>query len=260
MGIGDRVATISGMAAHYEADLAHVHHAGFSEYSARAGRWLLSELARRRVTRGTVVDLGCGGGTFLELCAGAGLDAVGVDLSPALATIARLTAPSAEVHVASAHAFEIPRCVAVTAFGEVLGYLAPGARRGPPLAPLFRRVSRALEPGGIFLFDLLVEGSTALPGQRFMSKPSWAVLSSTHEDRRARVLTRDIVTFVEEADGRFRRSEEQHRLAVYERSAVIEALRAAGLVARTMRAIGEQPMLPRRVAFFARKPARAARA
>ncbi|MFO0552362.1 MAG: class I SAM-dependent methyltransferase [Polyangiaceae bacterium] len=246
------------MAAHYQTDLAHVHHAGFSEYSARAGRWLLEELARRGLTRGTVVDLGCGGGTFLELCARAGLDAVGVDQSQALATIARLTAPSAEVHVGSAHAFELPRCVAVTAFGEVLGYLAPAARKAPALAPLFRRVARALEPGGVFLFDLLVEGAASLSGQRAVSTPSWTVLSTTSEDRRACVLTRDIVTFVEEADGRYRRSQEQHRLAVHERGAVVEALQSAGFVVRTLRAIGEQPMLPRRVAFFARKPTRAA--
>lgn len=96
----------------YRRDLARIHHEGFGDFSREAAPALLALLRRAGWTRGRVVDLGCGGGTWLRALADAGYEAVGIEPSRAPARIARRTAPAARVRIASAHDVALPDCVA----------------------------------------------------------------------------------------------------------------------------------------------------
>jgi SAM-dependent methyltransferase len=237
----------------YRRDLARIHHEGFGDFSREAAPFLLALLGRAGWRRGRVVDLGCGGGTWLRALARAGYEPAGVEPSRALARIARRTAPGARVRIASAHDVELPPCVAVTALGEVLSYCPPGGR-APDLPKLFRRVAGALPRGGVFAFDLMVRAAgPPIAYRSWRAGRDWAVLLEVSEDRRRHRLVREITSFAAAGRGRYRRGHERHVLAVSARSEVERALRAAGFTVRATSRYGALALAPRRLAFLARK-------
>ncbi|MGE3275132.1 MAG: methyltransferase domain-containing protein [Vicinamibacterales bacterium] len=142
----------------YGEDLAWVHHVGFGGFAREAAPGLLALLRARGLAGGTVVDLGCGDGGWLVALGRAGYDAVGIEQSPAFVALARRAAPRARVVQGSIHGVALPPAAACTALGEVLNYgLTPRAATRA-LPRLFRRVHRALAPGGLFVFDMVVAG------------------------------------------------------------------------------------------------------
>ena len=73
--------------------------------------------------RGLVVDLGCGSGILARVVIDAGYDALGVDISSDMVTLARDRAPTGDFRVGSLHDLAIPDgCIAVCAIGEALNY------------------------------------------------------------------------------------------------------------------------------------------
>jgi SAM-dependent methyltransferase len=238
----------------YRTDLAFVHHEGFGELVRKAAPELLGAFARAGLRGGRVVDLGCGSGLFLHELARAGYQAVGMDPSPAMLELARRVEPRAELRRGSAHVLRLPSCHAVTAMGEALQYL-PGERaRTPSLPALFQKVARALVPGGLFVFDLLVaEGGPLMSYRTYRQGRRWAVLIGVEEKPAEGRLYRTITTFRREGT-HYRRDQERHVLQIPRRSEVLEALRAAGFRVQTRRTYANTPLLPRRLAFWARKP------
>jgi SAM-dependent methyltransferase len=195
------------------------------------------------------VDLGCGSGPWLRELTRAGYDALGVDRSRALLRIARRVAPRASLRVASVHKMELPRCRAVTALGEVLGYAAPEGL--PPLRSLFARVAGALPRGGLLCFDLLVRGGDPpLTYRSWREGEGWAVLVDSAERRGH--LTREITTF-RRVGAHWRRGRERHVLRLFSPEDVVRDLRASGFSVRTSRRYGRFSLPPRRLAFVARR-------
>jgi SAM-dependent methyltransferase len=241
------------MSGFYGVDLAHVHHTGFADHAEGAAPGLLAAFRRHGIARGTVVDLGCGGGQWLAALGRAGYDAVGIEVSPALARAARRTAPRAKVRTGSIYTQPLPPCDAVTALGEVLGYLPAGGARIPSFAAFFRRVAKALRPGGVFAFDLIVRNARApLRSRNYRLGDDWAVMAESIEDPHRGRLVRDITTF-RRAGATYRRSHEVHHVRVPSRDELVRALDEAGFSARTSRRWGTQPLAPRRLALIARK-------
>ena len=241
----------------YGADLAAIQNLGYGDFTANAAPGLLALLRRAGIKQGKVVDLGCGAGVWLRALERAGYEAVGVDASPALVKIARRGVPSAALHCRSAYDFALPKCDAVTALGEVLSYYPPGCTTKPALVPLFRRVAAALRPGGLFVFDVMV----ATHGQRaayrtWRAGASWAVMVDVRENARRSRLTREIVTF-RRVGRSYRRGQERHVLAIARREGITAALRRAGFSVRTLTGYGDAKLAPGRLAFVARKHARA---
>lgn len=248
--------TASARKADYGPDLAFVHHAGFGEFARGAARGLLELLRDAGVSAGLVVDLGCGSGIWARELQSAGYSVLGVDTSGAMLALARRTAPGARLKLGSAFDVELPPCDAVTAMGEVLGYLPPGSARPPSYARLFRRLYRALRPGGVLAFDLLVRGrDRPLAYRSWREGDGWAILHEVREHAERSRLERRIVTFCRRG-ATWRRSEELHRVLVADPSRILRDLRAAGFQARTAPSYGSFPMLDRRRAFIARKPQR----
>jgi SAM-dependent methyltransferase len=241
------------MSGFYGADLAHVHHTGFADHARNAAPALLAMLRGAGIRRGTVVDLGCGDGQWLAALGRAGYAAIGVELSPALARAARREAPDAVVHAGSIYDVPLPPCDAVTALGEVLGYLLPDGGRIPSFAAFFRRVARALRPGGLLAFDLIVRHARApLHSRNYRVGDDWAVMAESIEDPRRGRLVRDITTF-RRAGRLYRRTHEIHHVRVPTRDAVVDALEGAGFSVRSGRRFGRYVLAPHRLAFVARR-------
>ena len=237
----------------YSADLAYIHHVGFGGFAHRAAPALLTTLERHGVESGTVIDLGCGSGIWPRYLTDRGFKVIGIDASPAMITIARDVAPAATYRTAPVFRAALPACSAVTAIGEGLNYGAPTSRRPPQLSRLFARIFRALQPGGVFLFDVMVAPLDPIVlTPQFHEGEDWAVGSSARYLPGRRRLRRRITTF-RRYKGRFRRSHETHTIWLYDRLELLEQLQGAGFNARSLTDYGDYPLLPSRAGFVAQK-------
>ena len=232
----------------YGEDLAAIHASGFLDMARAAAEEVIARLS----PDSRVLDLGCGDGTTAGLIAARGHDVVGVDRSPAMIALARDRHPGARFHLGDDTSPDLPRGVdAVLAVGEVLAYLEGEPER---LEPRLARLMTLLRPGGLLLFDLPAPTRIADDDQRnWTVGDGWAVLAATtgSHDR----LRRDIITFRRQASGDYRRTDEQHHLALFASEHVLAALAGAG--AREPVALHRYASLPLPVgliAYTARKP------
>lgn len=237
----------------YKEDLAYIHHVGFGDFSRAAASGLLRILHQAGIRHGTLVDLACGSGRWARAAGDAGFSVIGVDRSPAMIRLARRVAPAARLRCASLHVVDLPPCEAVTAIGEGLTYLSPTDRRPPRLQRLFERVAMALRPGGLFIFDATLPGGKPMSGRNWRAGRDWAVLTEVKElSAASKLLTRRIVSF-RKIHAQWRRSEEVHRVQLCDRAKTVRALVRAGFSVQTRRHYGAMSLLPRRLAFIARK-------
>lgn len=238
-------------ASRYRDDLAWVHHTGFADLARAAAPFLIAELRARGLRGGTVADLGCGSGLVLGPLAKAGYAPFGVDLSPAMLALARTAAPTATLRRGSLYTVPLPRCAAVFAVGEPLNYVAAGARaaRHASLPRLFARVARALQPGGLFAFDVIVRGRPSLTRARHVQGRGFDVFVTTRDEDD--VLWRDVVCFAKRpgAPG-WLRTHELHRVRVLDTRALARQLREAGFAVKVARGYGAHPLPVRRRAFL----------
>ncbi len=238
----------------YGEDIAYIHDVGHADFALGSAPGILEVFGRSGVNDGLVVDLGCGTGLLARELLDAGYRVFGVDISEAMIALARERAPEAEFRVGSLFEVEIPPCAAVTAVSEVLNYLFDA--KNEDLGRLFRRVHEALVPGGVFVFDALGPGQVA-PGIRakgFSVGEDWAVLSEREEDAERGTMERRIVGF-RKAGEHYRRSDEVHRVRLYEPSGLSAELERAGFRVGTMRSYGDHPLSEGHTAFVATKPA-----
>jgi SAM-dependent methyltransferase len=238
----------------YGDDLAYVHDAGFTGHAIQSAPGLLSILARSGIHRGLVVDLGCGSGVWAAELIRAGYRVLGIDISEPMIRLARKRAPSADFRASSLFDAVIPKCSAVTSIGECLNYMfdsTPGTR---VLQDLFRRIHRALEPGGVFVFDIAEPGQVQSgdKSKGFTEGKDWIVLVEKDEDHRRSVLTRRIIT-LRKAGGRYRRLDEVHRQRLFKVPDITGPLRQAGFRVRTVRRFGGYALPNHHAAFIARK-------
>ena len=224
----------------YREDLACIHDARFGEIARSAAPVLLEALGRAGLEEGLVIDLGCGSGIFTEPVAAAGYDVLGVDVSRPMLRLARLRVPEATFRRGSLHDVELPRAVAVAGIGECFNYFVdrPISERG--LANLFRRIHRALLPGGVLLFDMAAPGRVlgSVLAKTHFEAPDWAILVTAEEDRKRNVLTRRITSF-RRAGSRYWRSEEVHYQKLVGKVVVMQLLREAGFRVRSLPGYGE---------------------
>lgn|SRR5262245_61008830 len=232
----------------YARDLAYIHHAGFGDFARRAAPGVLRLLRQRGIGRGLIVDIGCGSGILAAELTRAGYAVHGIDRSSAMIRLAREVAPAATFKRGSFDSVPVPRCDAVTALGEVFGYAGSAPR--PRLPSLFRRVAKALRPGGLFVLDVLVRGGRAPMRYRtWTASEEWAVLVDVDEDIRRGRVQRDITTFRQDG-GCFRRHRERHLLYVMDADSLRTQLRTAGFSVRTSRHYGPCALARRRLAFI----------
>jgi hypothetical protein len=120
------------------------------------------------------------------------------------------------------------------------------------LARLFRRVFEALEPAGLFIFDVAEVGLDKNRSPRFREGEDWmCYVRYKYNDNRDQ-LTRHIVTF-RKYGTLYRRQVERHRLQLYHRSDIEAMLTRVGFRARATRRFGEFDLMAGRIGFVARK-------
>lgn len=238
----------------YGEDLTYIHDVGHGDFALGSAPGILAMLRQHHIRDGLVTDLGCGSGLWARELVGAGYDVFGVDLSESMIRLARRRVPQAAFQTASLFSVELPTCRVVTSLGECLNYLFDADHDRRSLLQLFRRIHRALVPGGLFIFDLAEPGQ--LNGEvvkGFTEGLDWMVVIEKREDHERQLLTRRIISF-RRVGKTYRRSDETHRLRLYKAAAVAAELREAGFRVRTMRSYGAYPLPKAHVAFVARNP------
>jgi hypothetical protein len=146
---------------------------------------------------------------------------------------------------------ELPRCAAVLAVGEPLNYVEAGAAaaREASLPPFFRKVAAALQPGGLFAFDVIVRGKPSLTRARRLGGKGYEVFVTTRDE--GAVLWRDVVCFARRPGQRgYARSHELHRVRVLQTRVLLRQLRAAGFKVKISRGYGAHRLPVRRLAFI----------
>jgi SAM-dependent methyltransferase len=237
----------------YGEDLSFIHDQGFGWFANGAAPGLLATLRSHGVTEGTVVDLGCGSGIWAKILGEAGYRPIGVDQSPAMIALARRQASSAVFHVASFVDFEIPRCRAITALGEVLCYLFDEKNTHESFHWLLQRAFSALEPGGLLIFDVAEIGLDIGRPPAIRQTDDWYCATEFEYDHDRRRLIRHITTFRKTGD-LFRRAQEHHRVQLHDAETVASTLREIGFEVEIVRSYGDYPLLQKRVGFLAKKP------
>lgn len=236
----------------YREDLAHIHDTAFGALAEHAAVLVCERLAACGRLHGRVVDLGCGGGVLARRLVDTGYAVRGVDLSEALIARARARVPEGHFEVGSVLDVALETCVAVTAIGEVLGYAFDEANTPARRQALFTRVHAALEPRGVFVFDMAgPERAPAEGVQRVTtSGEGWSVHMEAEADPERRVLTRRITTR-RRIDGQERTDHETHRLWLVEPAQVVDELGAAGFEVETVQAYAGLPLPPGLTGFIA---------
>lgn len=232
----------------YGPDLASVHAEAFEALAASAADTLLQILGEGAPSR-LVLDLGCGAGPLSQRLVEHGFSTWGLDLSPALITVARERLPGSEFQCGSLLDVRLPRAAAAAAVGEVLNYVT--AYDPDALSSAFQRIFEALIPGGIFLFDLAAPGRVGA-GRGFIESAKWALGLVARES--GDQLLRKITIFHEVDEGTWRRSCEQHRLRLWPPASVVERLCACGFGVKELRGYDGTTMPPSLHAYLAIKP------
>jgi SAM-dependent methyltransferase len=210
----------------YGADLAWIHHAGFSDFAESAAPGLLELLWKHGVHAGRVVEIGCGTGILARELTRAGFDVMGFDVSPEMIAIARRTAPSAHFAVASFDAVAIPDCEAVVSMGEVLNH--------GTLAGVRALIAEAAQ-ARMVVFDIAERDAYPPYDERRIEGDDWSVIVVKESD--GATLTRRVLTFRAAGDS-MRRSEEVHRLELYDRAEITALLREHGFRVARRRSYG----------------------
>lgn len=188
-------------------------------------------LTERGLKPRSVLDLACGTGAMSLLLAKAGYQVTGVDLSEEMLTVAYDKAVALEDNRPffvrqSMQRLRLPEPVDwVLCCLDSINYLTdPAACR-----ETFRRVYRALKPGGVFLFDVNTpEKLREMDGQVFLDEDDdvFCVWRGSYEETE-RICTYGMDLFQRQG-GLWRRSQEEHRQYAYSLDELREFLQEAG--------------------------------
>ncbi len=222
----------------------------------------LSELLDRHpVPARTMLDLACGTGTVALSFAHQGWDVYALDASSGMLDQARQKAQQAGQKLAFSQQdmrhFILPHPVAlVTCLYDSLNYMLTLT----DLEQVFRQVSAALMPGGLFLGDMNTQvtleevwGSNTF----FVENQGMAVILRSHYQPQTRFSTVDIVGFVRQENGLYRRFDEHHTEIAHENQEVLDVLTSAGLNVEAMYTcflFDPVDQDTRRIMWVARKP------
>lgn len=178
----------------------------------------------------TAVDLACGTGSVAVLLAKQGLAVTGVDMAPDMLTVACQKAQEMEnpplFVCQSLQQLQLPRGVdlAVCAL-DSLDYVTDP----DDCKEAIRRVYKALNPGGIFIFDVNTpEKLRAMDGQVFLDEDDDVYCVWRGEfDQETNICSYGMDLFQREGEV-WRRSFEEHREYAYSQNQLTDYLKAAG--------------------------------
>lgn len=180
----------------------------------RRAAFLVRRLKKSPIPVETVLDLGCGTGTVACLLAKRGYEVIATDgseemLSQAAAKAEGLERPPLFLHQTMPGLRLLRPVDSVVSTLDSLNYLT--AERD--LREAFRRVRRALKPGGLFLFDVNTPCKLRrMAGQLYMDETEESVcVWRTFFSEKRQVCTYQVDLFRLRPDGAWDRSFEEHR-------------------------------------------------
>ena len=128
---------------------------GWNYYPEAFGEQLAEWLARRGFAPRTALDMGCGTGVLCGALKARGIEAAGIDLSADMVALACARHPGLRFETADMTAFRARAPVdMITCTGDALNHLFDLE----DVERTFQNARANLNPGGLFVFDLLNEG------------------------------------------------------------------------------------------------------
>ncbi len=187
-------------------------------------------LAREGLSPRTAVDLACGTGSVAAILARSGMEVTGVDLSEEMLTVAQQKVQDMEnpprFVCQPLQALRLPRGVdlAVCAL-DSLDYVTDPA----DCKEAIRRIYKALNPGGIFIFDVNTpEKLRAMDSQVFLDEDDDVYCVWRGEfDEKTNICSYGMDLFQREGE-HWLRSFEEHREYAYSREQLTAYLKEAG--------------------------------
>ncbi|MEW5988497.1 MAG: methyltransferase domain-containing protein [Chloroflexota bacterium] len=177
-----------------------------------------------------ILDLACGTGNLTFPLAELGYQVVGLDVCPEMLAVAEAKAATNGRSVTFVcqdmrQPYQGGSVDAVTCFFGGLNYAdSPAALR-----QTFTAVHKALKPGGLLVFELFSpEKLRAMHnGLRAADYGDFYVVSQSQIDEASHVVQR-VTYFLRQADGSYRREEEEHHLQIHTQADLEQALAETG--------------------------------
>jgi SAM-dependent methyltransferase len=226
---------------YYRRDLALVHHRGFGFHAQACAPGILAQLEPVRSREGLVLELGCGSGLLTRELTAAGHRVIATDASPAMLELARSHAPAAEdIRRLVLPDDPLPQADAVVSVGHALNYLPSEQAIDQALTA----IARSLRPGGLLAIDIcdLAYGQArhdAPPAAR--AGDDWAIITQFSLPAPNRFV-RQIITFIRNDDGSWRRDDETHHNVLIDTERVPGLLAAEGVQAQMAAAFGTEQL------------------
>lgn len=195
--------------------------------------YVIGLLKEHGISDGLLLDLGCGTGKLTRLLAAEGYDMIGVDLSEEMLEIAlehEMEDPKQILYLQQdMREFELYGTVrAIVSICDSMNYLEDYE----DLVQVLRLANNYLDPKGIFIFDMNTVykyqeqlGEQTIAENREESSFIW----ENYFDEGEMVNEYDLTLFIRDEDGRYSKYEETHYQKAFEISAVLKAVKEAGM-------------------------------
>jgi SAM-dependent methyltransferase len=194
--------------------------------------YLKSLLKEQGVSKGLVLELGCGTGNITELLAKAGYDMIGVDYSEEMLDKAMEKKEKSGYDILylcqDMREFELYGTVsAVVSICDSMNYVTETEN----LVQVFKLVNNYLDPSGIFIFDLNTRhkyeeiGDSCIAEDRDDESFIW----ENYFDEEENINEYDLSVFIKGKDGRFDKFKETHFQRAYSLDEIKNALKEAGM-------------------------------
>jgi SAM-dependent methyltransferase len=226
---------------YYRADLASIHHLGFTFHADACAPGILALLEPVRERGGLVVELGCGSGLLTKYLIAAGHQVIATDASPAMLDLARDHAVGArEVRRLTLPDDPIPHADAIVSVGHALNYLPDPDSTDRALVA----IAGALRPSGVLAIDLCdVRYAEATSGSSSAGwvTDDWALITKRSTPAPDRFV-REMAIFVRNQDGSWRRDDERHDNVLIDTSVVPQLLAKHRVQARLGASFGTEQL------------------
>ncbi len=238
----------------YSKDLAYIHDSGHGEFAKKSSVGLIRIFKKFLANNSHILDLGCGSGILEKELLKSGYKVTGIDYSADMIEIAKENAPEAEYLTGSFFDLDFPSCDAVVSIGECLNYLFDEKNSLETLEKLFKKVFKALKPGGIFLFDFLEPGQLGELNiqNRISEGEDWFIFNNVTEDKETGIFTRSLTIFRKVGE-LYNKSKEIHRVQLYSRKDISGLLENSGFKVSGLNGYGDFVFKGKHIGFFAEK-------
>ena len=227
----------------YDADVAEIYdllYAGRGKNFAAEADAVTRVVRDRRPQARSVLDVACGTGEHLRRLAAAFPEVVGLELSPAMCTVAEAKLPSGVVHAGDMRSFALGRRFdAVCILTGTIGY----ARDVDELCVTVRAMASHLVPGGVLVIDPWWSPDTFLDGHvahDMVRDDTRTVVRVSHSARHGPATRHEAHYVVADGDG-IRHFSHVQMLTLFTRGDYLDALRSAGCTAEHLTDAGGLP-------------------